>query len=53
MAEVLAEMAEWCTQPGAVAYARKAMIYRNLANNTSKLYAGTKEEADKADMKGN
>jgi len=53
MAEVWTEIAKRCTQqPGAVAYAKKkAVMYRNLANNASKLYADAKEEADKADTK--
>ena len=44
-------MADQCTQqPGAAAYARKkAVMYRNLSNEASTLYADAKEEADKAD----
>jgi hypothetical protein len=43
-------MAEQCSQqPGPAAYARKkAMMYKNLANDASKVYADVKEEADKA-----
>jgi hypothetical protein len=39
-------------QLGVVAYARKkAVMYRNLANNASNVYTDMKEEADKAGMK--
>ncbi|KIM84453.1 hypothetical protein PILCRDRAFT_87392 [Piloderma croceum F 1598] len=53
MAEIWTEMAERCTQQlGAAAYARKkAVMYRDFANDVSKVYADAKEEADKADMK--
>ena len=51
MANVWTQMADQCTQqPGAAAYARKkAVMYRNLSNEASTLYADAKEEADKAD----
>jgi hypothetical protein len=39
-------------QPGAAAYGRrKAVMYRNLADDASKVYADANEEADKVDMK--
>jgi hypothetical protein len=42
---------ERTVQPGAAAYGRKAVMYRNLADDASKVYADANEEADKADMK--